>query len=171
MGRKSRGKRATSPREALYRPSGPGIVLIEEGERESRHFRNVGDPLDLAYERGQISEELHQAGNIYREAYEKRGRSGLDSTQMIDRSRSGESTPTPFCQMQVDAIRFIERVEACMSTRDARIVRYFCGEARQASESVMRATNCHPSNIKYRIIEALEELRDAIGSSKRMRAA
>jgi hypothetical protein len=153
------------PREAPYVPKpGPGQVFVQEGERESRHYRNVGNhPLDLALDRGQIRPELHLAGNTYRAMFERLGRSGIDATQMM-LSGGGGAQSVPFTDAQVDAVRTMERIEKLMPKRCYRIVRKFCGEGYPMVEAVMQATSCHPSSVKYRINEALEELDDALDS-------
>jgi hypothetical protein len=162
---------AIVPREEPYVPKpGPGQVFVQEGERESRHYRNVGNhPLDLALERGQISAELHAAGNTYRVMFEKLGRSGIDTTQIMQTGGGGAQS-VPFTDAQVDAIRAMQQIEKVMPKRCHRIVRRFCGEGYAMAEAVMQVTPCHPSNVtpchhsnvKYRIIEALEGLDDAL---------
>ena len=153
------------PREEPYVPKpGPGQVFVQEGERESRHYRNVGNhPLDLALERKQITPELHSAGNTYRAMFERLGRSGIDATQMM-LSGGGGAQNVPFTDAQVDAIRTMEKIEKLMPKRCYRIVRKFCGEGYAMAEAVMQVTPCHPSNVKYRMIEALEGLDDALDS-------
>lgn len=146
--------------------TGSGQLLVlenfEEGSAgQSRRYRNIAaHPLEMARERQMISPELYTVGNTYRIMFEKMGRSGRDSTQALDRIVNGAS-PTPFSQIQVDAVRAIEKLERSMPARDARIVRKFCGEGVPMNEAVQRATPCHPNGIKFRLVEALEQLHDA----------
>ena len=157
---------AIVPREEPYVPKpGPGQVFVQEGERESLHYRNVGNhPLDLALERGQITPELHTAGNTYRAMFERLGRSGIDCSQMMLSGGGGGAQSVPFTDAQVDAVRAMQKIEQVMPRRCYRIVRKFCGEGYAMAEAVMQVTPCHPSNVKYRMIEALEGLDDALDS-------
>lgn len=116
------------------------------------------------------AERLYEAGTHYRGLCDGLARSGLDSTQMIDRSRSGD-TPVPFTQTQVNAVHALEKIDAHLSPIDWRIVRRFCGEGYSAAEAVMGATGCHPSNVRYRLCEALESLSQAISTARRKKAA
>ena len=80
-------------------------------------------------------------------------------------SRGGAQS-VPFTDAQVDAIRAMQRIEQLMPKRCYRIVRKFCGEGYAMAEAVMRVTPYHPSNVKYRMIEALEGLDDALDRSR-----
>ena len=55
-----------------------------------------------------------------------------------------------------------KRIQALTPKRCYLIVRKFCGEGYAMAEAVMQVTPCHPSNVKYRMIEALEGLDDAL---------
>lgn len=174
MGRR-RINRASAPRliqrerEEPYIPKiGPGQIFIEEGADEHRHFRNVGDPLDKAREDEAITPGLFDVGHNFRVIYSNLHRSGTDSTQALNVIGGGAGAG--YTQTQAEAGLALARLRERMSGRDYRIIEKFCGEAIPMAEAVQRVTPCHPSNIKYRIIEALESLEDAF-DSLRIRAA
>jgi hypothetical protein len=169
----ARKTKKPSPPRTFEGPAkqGEGQVLALERFNEgtagtAKRVRNVAShPLRLAYHRGQISEAHFQAGETYRIMFEKMRRSGLDSSQALDRSGGG-GNGAPFTQTQVDAINGIKKIEAAMGPRDRRIIRYFCGEGMSPVESVQRVTSVHPSSVRYRIVEALEGLEDALEQTR-----
>jgi hypothetical protein len=172
MGRKRRDRCKPLPhvkREEQYVPKpGPGQVFIQEGDDIHRHFVNVGDPLDFALSRDQITSEMFSAGNTFRVLFAKLHRSGTDSTQALN-LKGGAGTG--FTDVQAEAGASLANIRDRMSARDYRIVQLFCGEAHAMAEAVQRVTPCHPSNIKYRMAEALEGLEDALDALRIKRAA
>lgn len=159
------------PREHFKPKAGPGQVLVEEGERNQRHYRNVGHALDLALNRKQITQELWVAGHTFWAHYEiQNGRSGKDSSQAL-MAPGGSNGSVNCVQAAVDAGEALAKIKAVMPARSYRIVEYFCGKGLSMTESVQRVTSCHPSTCKYRIVEALEELEDALDRAKVRRAA
>jgi hypothetical protein len=169
MSRRLRRKPATSSADRP-RP-GPGAVLVEEvvsleTGREKR-LRNVGEhPLTLAHARGRISDEQFAAGEELRRLWELRGVSGRDSTTLS--TGSGSGARLPFTQVQVDAIRRLDRIRQKLKTRDWIILGKFCGEGWSMAEAVRAATMCHPSGVLMRVQEALEELVVARGGTRRL---
>lgn len=163
---------AIVPREETYVPKpGPGQVFVQEGERESRHYRNVGNhPLDLALDRKQITEELWAAGNTYRIMFEKLGRSGIDSTQAM-MSGGGSGQGVPFTDAQVDAVMAMKRIEQHLHKHDNAIVRKFCGEGWSMAAAIHAVVPCHTNGIKYRICEALINLDNALDALRVRRVA
>ena len=91
-----------------------------------------------------------------RKLCELRGLSGRDSTQLTTGGGAGERLP--FTQVQVDAIRRLDRIRARLKERDWIIVEKFCGEGWSMADAVRAATVCHPSGVLMRVQEALEEL-------------
>lgn len=124
-----------------------------------KRYRNVGaDPLMLAWKRGAIDANLYDAGEAFRKLYVAKGRSGLDSTQALDRSGGGGAS-TPFTDRQVHAIRQIEAIERGMYAQNYKIIRNFCGEGMSARESIESVLlDWHPNGIWDRMKEALRNL-------------
>lgn len=162
MSRKARRKKSEAPIVARFKPkAGPGSVFVDEfvsakTGREKR-TRNIGEhPLTLAHARGKISDDQFAAGEELRRLYELRGVSGHDSTLLT--TGGGSGARLPFTQVQVDAIRRLDRIRARLKERDWIIVEKFCGEGWSMAEAVRAATACHPSSVVMRVQEALEEL-------------
>lgn len=153
---------------------GPYKSFEQYGKGATAKYRNVENvhQLDLAYERGMLgdigphsngrADALYRAGKVYRGLCEAIHRSGLDSTQMIDRTRSGDPSPPPGTQAQADAAMMLGQIDKKLAPRNKEILRNFCGENRSMTESVYRVTGCHPNGVKYRLVEALEDLEDAL---------
>jgi hypothetical protein len=68
--------------------------------RSHCHFVNIGDPLDLALSRDQLTPEMFSAGNTFRMLFAKLQRSGTDSTQALN---LGDGTGSGFTQVQAEA--------------------------------------------------------------------
>ncbi len=152
------------PGERFVPKAGPGDLYVREfvsarTGREER-FRNIGEhPLTLAHARGRISDAQFEAGEAFRTLWEMRQASGHDSTDMAP--GSGGSARLPFTQVQVDAIRRLERWRAQIKRRDWIILEKFCGEGWSMAEAVRAATLCHPSGVLLRVQESLDELIEA----------
>jgi hypothetical protein len=168
-------KRREASVPAGYAPKpGPGDFYVRElvsarTGREQR-FRNIGEhPLTLAHARGKIDDEQFAAGDELRRLCQMRMASGRDSTDMAP--GTGASAPrTPLSQVQIDAVRQLERLRARIKTRDWIILEKFCGEGWSMAEAVRAATLCHPSGVLFRVQEALEELVTARGGRARKSA-
>lgn len=162
-------------REEPFVPKpGPGQVFIMEGQGPNEHYRNIGypdEPLDLAEKHGAIQAAHYAAGSIFRSLFRKLHSSGTDSTQKLNAIRGGMIGSGGLTQTQAEASQSIARIQAAMKPRDFRIVENFCGRAMALAEAVQRVTPCHPSNTKYRMIEALEELEDALGAIQARKAS
>lgn len=178
MGRRRRNrnrplphKEPPPPREPQYIPKpGPGQIFIEEGQDVNRHYKNIAYdlmPLDLALKRGQILENHWTAGNTFRVLAVKLDPSGRDCTQALNRINSS-SDATGGSDAAADARRSLKLIYENMDRRNWRMVCLFCVAAAEMAESVQRVTPCHPSNTKYRMIEALEALEDALGAVRRV---
>lgn len=126
-----------------------------------RRYNNVDShPLNRAKFYGKISSQQWAAGNEYRRKCEILEKSGIDSTQ--PRVPAG-SDGTPFTQAQVDAVRWLQFVDGCLSRADRTIVRMFCGCGYSMLASVKLAVKCFNEDaIVSRVSEALDELGDAI---------
>lgn len=172
-------KRSRKPREVRVRSGnmpkpGPGDIYVREfvsarTGREQR-YRNIGEhPLTLAHARGKIDDEQYAAGDELRRLYEMRAVSGRDSTDMAPGTGSS-GLRVPFSQLQVDAIRRLERLRTRIKERDWIILEKFCGEGWSMAEAVRAATLCHPSGVLFRVQEALEELVSARGGRARKSA-
>ncbi len=156
--------------EERFQPkAGPGDLYVKElvsakTGRELR-YRNIGgDPLTLAHARGRISNEQYAAGEALREIYELRATTGHDSTDIS--WGSGGGAGLPFTQVQVDAIKRLDRLRKELKMRDWIILEKFCCEGWQMADAVRAATLCHPSGVLMRAQEALDELIDAFGALK-----
>ena len=160
--RKERARTGPAPGQPIPKP-GPGKVYVREfvsarTGREER-FRNIGEhPLTLAHARGKIGDEQFAAGEELRALCELRAAGGRDSTDMSPPGGSGNGAGLAFTQMQVDAIRKLERLRSRLKTRDWIILEKFCGEGWPMAEAVRAATLCHPSGVLFRMQEALDEL-------------
>lgn len=168
------GRKRTRTKVTLRRVDFDGPAKTADGQEHiiekfaegssgtARRFKNVGEhPLLLAHARHQITDDQFAAGNTFRDLFEQMQRSGRDSTVAMASSRTG-AQPLPFTDTQVVAITTLKRIEQMMAARNYRIVRRFCGEAVAMVEAVQRVTACHPSGVKYRMQEALEDLDDAL---------
>lgn len=108
------------------------------------------------------------AGEFYRKLFEMRGRSGVDSLELVGGGRSG----LPFTQAQVNAIRIIQAIEAELQKLDTDksnwvvMVRKFCGEGWSMAASVKAANYKNPRFTKHRIKLALNKLSVAISRTK-----
>jgi hypothetical protein len=155
-----------APRGKLDGPAkaGPGQIFVQEGERESEHFKNIGDPLDLALARNQITQALWDVGDLFRKTFAMLGASGKDSTQALMSPGGSSDGAAAWSQGMVDAAKVMKGIQDKMPARSYRIVRYFCGEGMPMGEAVARVTSIHPSTVKYRVVEALEDLEDALES-------
>lgn len=182
MGKKRRNQKRRKERddvkpsaqqEEAYRPkAGPGQQfvreLIDARQGHAKRLRNVGEhPLTLAHARGRISDAQFHAGEHYRDLYEKRGRSGRDSTQPVIGGGSGE----PWAQQQVDAIRALSKIERRLTRPNRIIVKFFCGEGWSMAQAVHQAVRCHQDAILSRVCEALDDLDDVIGGRRKRRMA
>lgn len=151
----------------------PGKPLETSGKGAVVRYRNLSGvhPLDLAFERCKITEEQHEAGTVYRGICETVARSGIDSTRMIDRSRSSE-TDAWHAQSRADAIRRKEAIETDMGRQDVRICERFCGEGRNATDAVRGDFRLYmPDNaIMDRLREALDALALALRTCHKKRA-
>jgi hypothetical protein len=160
---------------AGYAPKpGPGDLYVRElvSARTGleQRYRNIGEhPLTLAHARGKIDDQQFAAGDELRRLCEMRTATSRDSTDMVP--RTGASGPTtPLSQVQIDAIRRLERLRARIKARDWIILEKFCGEGWSMAEAVRAATLCHPSGVLFRVQEALEELIAAQGGRARKSA-
>jgi len=149
--------------------AGPGDLYVQElvsaGTGRELRYRNIGgDPLTLAHARGRISNEQFAAGETLRRLYELRAASGHDSTDIGWSPGGGLSVP--FTQVQVDAIKRLDRIRTRLKTRDWTILEKLCCEGWPMSEAVRAATLCHPSGVLMRVQESLDELIDALGALK-----
>jgi hypothetical protein len=167
MSKHSRKKRSKQSAPSRYAPKpGPGDVYVHEfvsarTGREER-YRNIGEhPLTLAHARGKITDNQFAAGEELRRLCALREASGRDSLEMAPGSGCGERSG--LTDVQIDAMRRLERVRSRLKTRDWIIVEKFCGEGWSMVESVRAATVCHPSGVIFRVQEALEELAAAYG--------
>jgi hypothetical protein len=164
--------RKTLAREQRHRPkAGPNAVYTEEFVSAStgreKRLRNLGEhPLSLAYARGKLDAEQFAAGEEVRTLCELRGASGRDSTQLG--TGGGSGARLPFTQVQVDAIRRLDRLRGKLKERDWIIVEKFCGEGWSMADAVRAATICHPSSVVMRVQEALEELVVARGGARKL---
>ncbi|HEY1615158.1 MAG TPA: hypothetical protein VGF97_15845 [Rhizomicrobium sp.] len=155
---------ASDSAHRLVPKAGPGGFYVREfvsarTGREER-YRNLGEhPLTLAHGRKRISDTQFEAGDAFRTLWEMRAASGHDSTDMAP--GSGGSARTPFTQVQVDAIRRLDRWRARIKRRDWIILEKFCGEGWSMVEAVRAATLWHPSGVLLRVQEALDELIEA----------
>jgi hypothetical protein len=168
MSKRLRKQRARQPAPGRFAPRpGPGDHYVREfvsatTGREER-FRNIGEhPLTLAHARGKIGDEQFAAGEEVRRLCELRAASGRDSTDRTPGAGGGGSH-APFMQIQIDAIRRLERIRAKLKRRDWIIIEKFCGEGWSMAETVRAGTLCHPSGVLFRVQEALDELVTALG--------
>lgn len=144
------------------------IERFNEGSAgQKKRYRNIAEhPLTLAHARGQITSEMHDAGQRYRDLFEAMHRTGRDSTQCLDRSFSG-STPTPWTDQCAAAIRQLQKLEQAMPRRSRLIVRAFCGEGMSAAHAVRAVISIHPNGVMDRLREALMDLVDAMEGQRR----
>ena len=118
--------------------------LLGSGAGAKRAWRNTTEhPLASAFHQGKIDREQYQAGDTFRELFEKIGRSGRDSTELVV---IGGSSGVPFTQEQVDAVRMIERIElnlvrfnAVDGSKYRVAARKFCGEGWSMADAVKDA--------------------------------
>lgn len=162
MSKRSRGKGVKPPEPKSTAPkAGPGDVYVREfvsarTGREQR-YRNVGEhPLTLAHARRKISDEQFAAGEELRRLCNLREVAGRDSTEMCP--GSGGVARASLSDVQIDAVRRLERLRARLKPRDWTILEKFCGEGWSMAEAVRAATVCHPSGVLFRVQEALDEL-------------
>lgn len=150
---------------------GPGQSFVietfaEKSVGQSKRYRNIGEhPLSLAWHRGQLTDEQYIVGNTFATLYAISESSGRDSTQALDAGRCAANNSSHMDRM-VDADRQIGMIEKCMGARNYRIIRNLCGKGMEMTESVQRVTACHPNGVKYRFLEALEELDDALDRAR-----
>lgn len=162
-----RNARAPKEREPRFVPkAGPGQVFVEEGTAISK-FRNIGEhPLTLAFERGKLlgpgddvdkATARFESGDRFRTAFERMGRSGRDSTELV--GVAGGRSGAPWSQSQRDAMRFLQRCREDMAPNNFAIVWKFCGEG-WAMPDACRAAKVvvHPDGVAYRVREALDDL-------------
>ncbi|HEX4156964.1 MAG TPA: hypothetical protein VHY79_00685 [Rhizomicrobium sp.] len=168
MSKRPRKQRSRQSSQTRLGPKvGPGGVYIREfvsarTGREER-YRNIGEhPLTLAHARRKISDEQFAAGEQFRALCELRLGGSRDSTDMVP-GAGGGGPELCFTQTQIDAVRKLERLRACIKTRDWIILEKFCGEGWSMAEAVRAATLCHPSGVLFRVQEALSELVGATG--------
>ena len=150
---------------------GPGQSFVIETFAEksvgtSRRYRNLGEsPLTQAWHSGQLSDDQYRTGNTFRTLFLTAKSSGKDSTLALDAGRcSGHNSS--HMDLMLDADRALARIEANMGARNYRIVNNFCGKGMEMAESIQRVTACHPNGVKYRFLEALEDLDDALDKAR-----
>ena len=177
---RSKRRQASAPKPVSLPEQIDGPALIPAGEiydlnshnprlgRLNKHYVNLNHPLDLALHREKISHDQFTAGDMYRDRFLLRERSGVDSTQG---SNGGGGSGTPFTQTQWDAIRWLETVEGKLSERNRVIVRHFCGEGYSMSESLrLSGLTRYRDEVLPRILEALDELVKAVISRRKKSA-
>ncbi len=168
MSKRLRKQRAREPAPDRFIPKpahGDHYVreFVSASTGREERYRNVGEhPLTLAHARGKISDAQFSAGEELRRLCELRAASTRDSTQMAP-GAGGGAPRSPFTQVQIDAMRRLERLRAKLKTRDWIIVEKFCGEGWSMAEAVRAGTLCHPSGVVFRVQEALDELAYACG--------
>jgi hypothetical protein len=156
---------------AMPAKAGPGQSFVietfaEKSVGESKRYRNIGNhPLSLAWHKGVLTDEQYIAGNTFATIYAISESSGRDSTQALDAGRASASNSSHMDKM-VDADRQLAVIEKNMGARNYRIIRNICGKGMEMAEGVQRVTVCHPNGIRYRFLEALEELSDALDSAR-----
>lgn len=156
----------TIERDESFAKIGPGQVFVSEkiakgtGKGEATRYRNVGEhPLTLAWTRKKISDEEYAAGDLYRGLCEKLGRSGKDSTVV---GVPGGGSGMFWSQVQADANKALEKIDAKIGQDNRMILRKFCGDGASMIEAVCRYVPSHPSNVAWRIREALSCLARAL---------
>jgi len=163
-----------APEPILHRPPQGEYEeeLIGGGHGHAKRLRRIDEhPLTLAYARGKLGKvnsqqavDRYTAGDIFRSHYERRGRSGRDSTEL---SVGGGSGRTPWTQVQANAIHAVAGIERDMYRPNFVIVEKFCGEGWSMSASVAAASVvCHPDGVVARVCEALDDLVSIIGNTK-----
>lgn len=177
---KKRNKKPSQPR-TFDGPakSGEGQVHVIERFNEGtsgqkKRFRNIGhNPLKLAHRCGQITINMLDDGEAYREIYEMcHGRSGVDSTQALMSSRSG-SESVAWVDSATNAGAALKRIDAAMPMRSLAIVQAFCGQGIAAPEAVRlgKINLSRPQGVWDRMREALEDLSEAMRSARRPQKA
>lgn len=130
-----------------------------------RAWRNsMEHPLLHAHTKGWIDGSEFAAGDLYRTLFELRGRSGVDTLEIVG---GGKST-TPWTQAQANAIRVIRDIEIQLERLDTDrsnwviICRKFCGEGYSMRKAVEAAGYRNPRFTRHRIKLALNKLSLAI---------
>jgi hypothetical protein len=164
-------ERADGPAKA-----GPGQMFVIEpiasgsGHGQVKRARNSNEhPLTRAFDLGKITAEEYSAGEIYRDKYEKRDRSGKDSTDLsIPSGRSG----TPWTQEQAEAALWLKAVEGRLSEVDCKIIRMVCGQKFKPNEALeaILIDIFDSKRVFSRFREALRSLIKVIQSSQRRAA-
>src|SRR6185437_5288587 len=163
-----------APEPILHRPLQGEYEeeLIGGGHGHAKRLRRIDEhPLTLAYARGKLGKvnsqqavDRYTAGDIFRSHYERRGRSGRDSTEL---SVGGGSGRTPWTQVQANAIHAVAGIERDMYRPNFVIVEKFCGEGWSMSASVDAANiDYDPKAVVNRVCEALDDLVSVVSTTK-----